>query len=124
MFFKVHEEAELPGVTSQDLEDILVSVRASSRSTFVCFLLSFSFHVVGGFVSRRQVCCSESSHAGHSPGVGDHSQGLRPLFKFSPGLRGALRCPEDCELSEHLATYEAVECWRDENLSLRARGGF
>ena len=91
MFCKVHEEAGLQGVTSQVFEDVLVSVRASSRDTVSCFLLSFSFHVGGGFVSRRQVCCSVSPGAGHSPGVGDHSQGLRPSFKFSPGHRGALR---------------------------------
>ena len=35
MFFKVHEDAELPGVTFQDLEDVLVSVRASSRDIVI-----------------------------------------------------------------------------------------
>ena len=49
MFCKAHEEAELSGVTFQDLEDILVSVRASSWDIVLCFLLSFSFHVDGGF---------------------------------------------------------------------------
>ena len=35
MFFKVHEEAELPSVTFQDLEDVLVSVRPSSRDIVI-----------------------------------------------------------------------------------------
>ena len=119
MFFKVHEEAELPGVTFQDLEDILVSVRASSWDIVIWFLLSFSFHVGGGFVSRRQVCYSVSPGAGHSS-VGDHSQACAPDCQFlqdfaelcvdvpfvtwpilAPRLGGCTHCPEDCELPEH-----------------------
>ena len=82
--FKVHVKAELSGVTCQELEELLVSARASSwdivmsSRTIPCFGTPFRGYLDGVFfVSRRQGPHSLSSGAGQFLDVGDSSQGLR-----------------------------------------------